>query len=86
MVEDIIEVPEELRMTQKHITLCVDAMHVNSLAFLTTISRNLYYRSAQHIRSTSIAEFLRAFETLFAMYYQAGFIVKTLMLTTLLDP
>jgi len=78
VVEDIIELPEELRMTQKHVTLCVDVMHVNSLTFLTTISRNLYYRSAQHIKTTSKAEFMKAFKTLFMMYHNAGFIIKNI--------
>jgi len=46
VVEDTIKLPHELRLAQMNITLCVDVIHVNSLTFLTTISRNLYYRSA----------------------------------------
>ena len=69
VVEDIIEVPEELRLTHMNVLLCVDVMHVNSLTFLTTISRNLYYRSAQHINTTSKDELLKALETLFSMYH-----------------
>ncbi len=78
VMEDIIEIPQELRMTQMNVTLCVDVMHVNSLTFLTTISRNLYYRSAQHIKTTSKDELLKALETLFSMYHNAGFRVKTI--------
>ena len=42
VVEDMIEIPQELRMTQVSVTFCVDVMHVNSLIFLITTSRNLY--------------------------------------------
>jgi len=73
VVEDTIELPQELRLAQMNVTLCVDVMHVNSLAFLTTISRNLYYRSAQYIKTTSKDELLKALETLFSMYHNAGF-------------
>ncbi len=78
VVEDIIEIPQELRMTQMNVTLCVDVMHVNSLTFLTTISRKLYYRSAQFIKTTSKDELLQALETLVSMYNNAGFRVKNI--------
>ena len=78
VVQDMIDIPQELRITQMSVTLCVDVMHVSSLTFLTTISRNLYYRSAQHIKTTSKAEFMKAFKTLFMMYHNAGFIIKNI--------
>ena len=49
VVNDEIEIPRELIRSQRDITLCIDAMRVNGLWFLTTISKNLYYRTAQYV-------------------------------------
>ena len=46
IIEDHIEIPRELITTQYSITLCLDGMKVNDTSFLTTISKNLMYRTA----------------------------------------
>ena len=42
VVENEIEIPQELVQRQRN-TLCIDGMMVNSIHFLSTISRNIYY-------------------------------------------
>ena len=49
VTSDVIEIPKELISAQHHVTLCMDGMKVNGLWFLTTISRNIYYRTAQFV-------------------------------------
>ena len=49
VVEDEIEIPCELIRSQQDVTLCIDAMCVNGLWFLTTISRNIYYRTTTYV-------------------------------------
>ncbi len=39
VVEDYIEIPEELTALQREVTLCLDAMYVNGLRFLTTVKK-----------------------------------------------
>ena len=51
VVDNMIDIPAELIRSQQDVTLCIDGMKVNGLWFLTTISRNLYYCTAQ-IRQT----------------------------------
>jgi hypothetical protein len=46
IIEDHIEIPRELITTEYSITLCLDGMKVNDTSFLTTISKNLMYRTA----------------------------------------
>ena len=43
------EIPDELIRSQQDVTLCIDALKVNGLWFLTTISRNIYYRTAHYL-------------------------------------
>jgi hypothetical protein len=46
VIEDHIEIPRELITAQYSVTLCLDGMKVNDISFLTTISKNLMYRTA----------------------------------------
>ena len=50
VVHDYIEILNELIMTQREVTLCMDGMKVNGIAFLTTVSCNLQYRTAQFVK------------------------------------
>ena len=45
-----IEIPEELINVQKDVALSIDGSNVNSLDFLTTISHDIYYRTAQYVQ------------------------------------
>jgi hypothetical protein len=59
--------------SQYAVTLCVDIMHVNGLQFVTTISKNLKYRTAQFILSRSSSEYTKVIKEVIAMYRKAGF-------------
>jgi hypothetical protein len=48
-------------------------MHVNGLQFVTTISKNLKYRTAQFISSRSSSEYTKFIKEVIAMYRKAGF-------------
>jgi hypothetical protein len=54
VVNDYIEIPKELIATQRKVTLCIDGMKVNGLSFLTTVSRNLQYRTAQYVKHQTV--------------------------------
>ena len=49
VVNNIVELPDELININQDVTLSINSIIVNSLKFLSTISYNLYYRTAQHI-------------------------------------
>jgi len=40
IVNDVIEITRELILSQRHYDLCIDNMLMNSLAFLTTVSKD----------------------------------------------
>jgi hypothetical protein len=46
VVSNLVEIPDELLDVQKDVILSIDGMTVNSLKFLTTISHELFYRTA----------------------------------------
>jgi hypothetical protein len=47
VVPDFIEIPKELIINHENVILCIDAIKINGLTFLTTISRNIMYRTAE---------------------------------------
>jgi hypothetical protein len=49
VVSDYIEIPKELIMSHNNATLCIDGIKINGIHFLTTISRNIMYRTAEWV-------------------------------------
>jgi hypothetical protein len=73
VVNDYVEIPNELIATQRNVTLCMDGMKVNGVAFLTTVSINLQYRTAQFVKHQTIAVYRGALKELFRIYNTGGF-------------
>ena len=72
VVENEIEIPRELIRSQQDLTLCIDGMKVNGLWFLTTISRNLYYRTAHYVRHQTPEVYQTALTDVIRVYNRAG--------------
>ena len=73
VVEDTIEIPKMLIKSQQNVILCIDGMNVNGLTFLTTISRNLYYRTAQFIPHSTVDNYKTALTSVIQCYNRGGF-------------
>jgi hypothetical protein len=48
VVSDYIDIPEELIQAQQDVILCMDTMQINSLFFLTTVSKKIMYRTTDN--------------------------------------
>ena len=55
-------------------------MTINSLHFLTTISRNIYYRTVHYLRVNSLKECQNALEDVMRVYKQGGFNIVEILL------
>jgi hypothetical protein len=55
--KNIIEIPDELLDVQRDVVLSMDGMVVNSLKFLTTISHEIFYRTAQYMQTNNAPNF-----------------------------
>ena len=72
VVDDEIDIPRELIRSQRDITLCIDGMKVNGIWFLTTISRNLYYRTAHYIQQQTSECYKTTLMEVVRIYNRAG--------------
>jgi hypothetical protein len=73
VTEDLIAVPRELIQAQQHVTLAVDGLTVNSLKFLSTVSKNIYYRTAHFVPKNNMDTYKMIFKSLVKVYNQGGF-------------
>jgi hypothetical protein len=75
VVNNIIEIPDELLNIHREIELSVDGINVNGLQFFTTIAHDIYYRTAQYVKSTHYEQFREFMDEIIAMYRKGGFVV-----------
>jgi hypothetical protein len=73
VVDDYIEIPRELITAQHSITLCLDGMKVNGIAFLTTISNTILYCMAQYVEKQTQSVYRNCLGQVFRVYNLGGF-------------
>jgi hypothetical protein len=65
VVKDYIEIPKALMDAQKEVELAIDGMKVEGIPFLTSISTNIKYRTAQPLNGTTAQDYRSAIDTIF---------------------
>jgi hypothetical protein len=63
-----IHIPTELTMKQQDTTLCINSINVNSLTFLTIVSKNLCYRTAQFVIDKLVSNYKATLHKVFQVY------------------
>ena len=76
VIDDYIEIPCVLVQNQQNVTLAINGITVNSLQFLITISRNLYYRRGHYIPARNMEFYKIAIDSIVTVYNQVGFTIK----------
>jgi hypothetical protein len=75
--QSVVSIPDELIKAQKQVDLCIDTFFVNQMPFLSTISRRIYYRTCQWIKSREVDTYQECFIKVLKLYKSAGFQVAT---------
>lgn len=78
-MDNYIKIPTEFSIPHQNVTLAIDVVTVNSLHFLTTISRNLYYRNAHYLPNSTAHECQNALEDSMRIYKLSGFIITEIL-------
>jgi hypothetical protein len=73
VIDDTIEIPNELIQSQQNVKLCIDIMYVIEMQFLTTISKNIHYRTGQYKSSKSPLEYAKTLKEVLIVYKKGGF-------------
>ena len=75
---DTIEIPVELKMKHKEITLCIDTMYINGFGFLTAIGHPLYYRSCVPVENGTDQEYYKALDNILRVYNSEDYVIKVI--------
>jgi hypothetical protein len=70
---NIIEIPDKLLEVQKDVILSLDGMTVNSLKFLTTISHEIFYRTAQYVQTNTAKVYETPLDEIMRIYKRGQF-------------
>ena len=65
-------------MAQSQVELCIDAMYVNKMPFLTSILRHIKFRTSQWVPGRTTGEYRKQLTKLLHLYKTAGFPVCTI--------
>jgi len=76
IVNDVIEIPRELIASQYNVNLCIDTMFVNSLSFLTTVSKAIKFRTCDYTPNRKVVEYKTALTKVIRQYTDAGFKIR----------
>ena len=69
----MVSIPHELRDTQCDVCLCIDIMYINGMPFLTTISKNIKYRTAMWLVDCTAPAIASLVESVLKLYQWASF-------------
>jgi hypothetical protein len=72
VTSNIVEIPDELLEIQQDLTISMDGLTVNSLKFLSAISHDLYYRTAQYVAKPVASIYQICMDELLAVYKRGG--------------
>jgi hypothetical protein len=78
VTSNIMEIPDELLEVQQDLTLSMNGLTVNSLKFLSTISHDLYYRTAQYAAKPVASVYKECMDELLALYKRGGFTISSI--------
>ena len=65
-------------MNHQTVTLCIDGIKINGVPFLTTISTNIMYRTAEWIPDQTSESYRSVLDNVFRIYNSAGFRIDTI--------
>ena len=86
VVSDIISIPTELIAAQHNVELCIDTLFVNGLAFLSTVSMNIKYRTCEFVKSRKIPDYRSVLARVILLYQNAGFRIKCIYADSEYEP
>jgi hypothetical protein len=73
IIDEHIEIPNELISVHEDITLAIDGLTINTLKFLSTISRDIYYRTVHYIPTTEAKNYQTTMTDVCGVYRRGGF-------------
>jgi hypothetical protein len=78
VIQNMVEIPPELKDAQQNVDLCFDTLFINGMAILSTISKRIKYRTIEWLPERTMEAYKNALKNIIKIYNEAGFKVSTL--------
>ena len=76
VIDDYVDIPTEIMENNREVELCMDIMYINDLPFLTTIDRQIKFRSLVPMDSRTSVESFKRIDMVLRHYNQGGFTIR----------
>ena len=73
VMQDVVEVPKEIRLLHKRVTLAIDIFFVNGVPYFATLSLRICFLSVTHLSNRKIPTIFKALRAMHNYYLQRGF-------------
>jgi hypothetical protein len=73
VMEEVIEVPKEIRQLHKKATLTIDIFFVNGVPYFVTLSLRICFLLVTHLQNQKFDTIFRALKAMHNFYLQCGF-------------
>ena len=73
VVQDVVQVPKEIRRLHKCVTLSIDIFFVNGIPYFATLSLKICFLSVTHLSNRKIPTIFKALRAMHNYYLQRGF-------------
>ena len=76
VIDNYVDIPREIMENNANLELCMDIMFINEIPFLTTIDRQIKFRSLVPMESRSSVESFKRIDMILRHYNTAGFTIQ----------
>jgi hypothetical protein len=73
VTEDVVQVPKEIRLLHRRVTLVIDIFFVNSIPYFATLSLRICFLSVTHMSNRKAPTIFKALKNMHNFYLQRGF-------------
>ena len=80
VIPEYLDIPRDFYRLQRFVTLTADVMFVNSLPFLTILSRDIRFGTAEHVPSHTAKQLANSLMKVVKLYAQGVFVVCNLLM------
>jgi hypothetical protein len=78
VIQNMVEIPPELKKAQQNVDLCYDTLFINGMAFLSTISKRIKCQTIEWLPERTMEAYTNALKNIIKIYNEAGFKVSSL--------
>ena len=80
VIPEYLDIPRDFYQLHHFVTLTVDVMFVNGLPFLTTLSRDIRFGTAEHVPSRTAKQLANSLMKVVKLYAKGGFVVRNVLM------